>query len=199
MTRTLSLLILGAGTVLGAAALQAQQAPASPAQPGVGRQSDRGPGTYGGHGGRHGGRGMRGGMRGGRGELMAGRAALRGITLTDAQRTQLRTVADRYRTERRALHDQARAQFRRGTDGQGAGQAVRPDSAARAAFQTRARTLRERQLADVRGVLTADQRVTFDRNVAELRTRAAEYQQRAGRGEGRGLGRGAGRGGDGVR
>jgi Spy/CpxP family protein refolding chaperone len=61
------------------------------------------------------------GQRFGRRRAMGARAALRGITLSDAQRTQLRAVADKYRTERRALADQARAQWGRRA---GAGQRV---------------------------------------------------------------------------
>jgi Spy/CpxP family protein refolding chaperone len=178
--RSLPLVLLGAATLLGAAGLPAQPPTAAP-RPGVGRQGER-----------PGGVGRREG-RGGRG-AMGPRAALRGIALSDAQRAQLRAVADRYRTERRTLADQARAQWggraRRGEAGQGA--AARPDSAARAAFRARVQDLRQRQVADVRAVLTAEQRATFDRNVAALRTRAAESRPDGGR-------RGAGRGFRGVR
>ena len=67
--------------------------------------------------------------------------------------------------------------------------AARPDSAARAAFRARARDLQQRQLADVRAVLTAEQRATFDRNVAELRQRAEAFRRDGGRGPARGPGR----------
>lgn len=175
--RTLSLFLVGAGTLLGAAALSAQAPTATPrAQSGVDRQA--GPRQ----GGRH---GMNRGFGGGRGALRGftrSRGALRGIILSDAQRTQLRPVADRYRTEQRTLRDQARAQWGNRNTAPGT-PAARPDSAAREAFRGRVRALRERQLADVRNVLTADQRATFDRNVAELRTRAAEHTRGEGRGQ----------------
>lgn len=154
--RSFSMLLLGAGTLLGAAHLSAQP-PAAGARPDA--PAGMQPGARGGHG---------------RGERGAGRAALRGITLTDAQRTQLRTIAERYRPQHEALRQQARAQW---GAGQGANGAARPDSATRAAFRTRMRDLRQRQLADVRAVLTPAQQATFDRNVAELRTRAASHQR----------------------
>ena len=173
--RTLSAFLLVASTLLGATAVSAQ----APAPPGAGRQAEQGPGM-----GR--GQGRSDGQRLGRRRAMGARAALRGITLSDAQRTQLRAVADKYRTERRALADQARAQWgRRAAEGS-ASSTARPDSGARAAVRTRAQDLRQRQLNDVRAVLTAEQRTVFDRNVAERRTRAAEFR-RGGRGAQRGL------------
>jgi hypothetical protein len=70
----------------------------------------------------------------------------------------------------------------------GAARSERSDRAAREAFRTRVRDLRERQMADVRALLTADQRATFDRNLAEMRTRAAS-DQRGARRDGVGRGR----------
>lgn len=153
--RSLSTMLLGVGTLLGAAALTAQPSAAQPPVASAGAQV--------------------GTQRGARG---AGHAALRGITLSDAQRAQLRTVMARYRTQHQALREQVRAQ-------RVAGQATRPDSAARTALRARVRDLRRRQLADVRAVLTPDQQATFDRNVGELRTRAAAHPRGAGRDAGR--------------
>ena len=164
--RSLSMLLLGASAVLGAAPLTAQP-PAAGAN--VRADAPAGP-----QAGAHGGYGRRG--------QGVGRAALRGITLTDAQRAQLRTVTERYRTQHQALREQARGL---GRPGQAAPGAARPDSAVRAAFQARVRDLRQRQLADVRAVLTPAQQATFDRNVAGLRPRAASHPRGAGR-EGRG-------------
>lgn len=91
-----------------------------------------------------------------------GRALLRGVSLTDAQRSQLTGIEHRYRDERRTLR------------GSGTG-AVGRDTSSRAA----ARGLRQRELADMRGVLTASQQSTFDRNVQEWR--ATARQRRANR------------------
>lgn len=72
---------------------------------------------------------------------------LQGITLTDAQKAQVKTINEQHRTELRAIR------------GQGAG---RPDSAQRAA----ARELARKHHQQLRAVLTAEQQVTFDKNVA---------------------------------
>jgi len=96
----------------------------------------------------------------------AGRALLRGVNLTDAQKAQVQQIQQKYAGQRRALAQQFRP----------AGQATRPDSAARAAFRTQARALMEKQMTEVRGVLTADQQKAFDANVASFRTHAKAHQ-----------------------
>lgn len=88
------------------------------------------------------------------------RGLLRGITLSTAQRAQLQTIRTRYRDERRAARSA------------GAG-AVAGDTAAHG----RGRAMRQRQLTEIRGVLTPDQQATFDRNVTAVR--AQHRQQRA--------------------
>ena len=132
---------------------------------------------------------------GARGQGRGLQAAFRGITLSDAQKTQLQQIQERHRTERRA-HLEAQRERWQGQRGANA----RPDSAARvarrAARTEQAQWLRasmERQLTDVRDILTAEQRPTFDRNVAELKQRMqdrqAERRTEGGRGQGRGFGR----------
>lgn len=71
---------------------------------------------------------------------------LQGITLTDAQKAEVKTINERHRTELRAIR-------------QGAG---RPDSAQRAAT----RELARKHHQQLRAVLTPEQQATFDRNVA---------------------------------
>ena len=113
----------------------------------------------------HDGRGMRG-MRGGRGQ--AGRALFRGIDLTDAQKSQVKTIHEKYAKQRQTLWTPER-----GTDGR----RQRPDSATRVQLQS----LMEKQTAELRGVLTPAQQTTFDKNRAELRQRA-EARMKEGRG-----------------
>jgi Spy/CpxP family protein refolding chaperone len=96
----------------------------------------------------------------------AGRALLRGVNLTDAQKSQVQQIQQKYAGQRRALAQQLRP----------SGQAARPDSAARAAFRTQARALMEQQVTEVRGVLTADQQKAFDANVASFRAHAKAHQ-----------------------
>lgn len=201
---TLRSLTLGAALALGASTLVAQPPAGAPGtqQPTAGQDAGRMDGARGRgpiHGRRAGGLGPRGAMGG---EARIARAALRGITLSEAQRTQLRGIAERHRTERRAQMDRLRQEWQanRPAAGQpGRQPGERPDSATRAARQAarqqlaqQLRTSAERQVADVRAVLTPEQRTTFDRNVTELRQRFAERarQRGVGRGEGRGEGRG---------
>ena len=131
---------------------------------------------------------------GGRGGMRA--ELLRDITLSDAQRGQIRAIADRYRAQQRRLADEARAKWRGDRPAARRDAGARPDSATRAAFRaereafrTRVRDLRQRQLAEMRAVLTPAQQASFDRNVAALRERGGDRAGRFGpRGE-RGPGR----------
>lgn len=151
---TLALLgttLLGASTTATTLSAQAPATQAPAAQPGL----------------RGGGRGMR--------------ALFNGITLTDAQQAQLKTVRERYRGQRAALRKEVGAQ-------RGANRAdgTRPDSAARAAVRGRMTDLQQREMADVRGVLTPAQQTTFDKNVTEMRARGAERRSAWAKGGARG-------------
>lgn len=135
---------LGATLVFGLAAAAGAQS-----TQGAERGSDRA-----GEQGRKGGR-----MRG------PGRALLRGIELSTAQREQLRAIQQRYRPQ----HDSLRTRLR---DARRAEQ--RPDSATRAAWRTQMQTLMTRQHSEIRAVLTPDQQKTFDANVVRMKERAAD-------------------------
>ena len=91
------------------------------------------------------------GQRPARGAMRQGADAqgllFKDITLTDAQQEQVKAINAQHRTELQAIR-------RRGTG--------RPDSAQRTAARDLARTHRQQ----LRAVLTAEQQVTFDRNVA---------------------------------
>jgi len=156
---------LGAALLIGVGATIAQSQPATQpptTQPPAGAQAGRG---HDGHDG-HDGRGMRGmrGMRGGRG---AGRALFRGIELSDAQKTQVKSIHEKYQQQRQTLWKPEQ-----GTDGR----RQRPDSATRVQLQS----LMERQTAELRSVLTPAQQTTFDKNRAEFRQRA-EARMKEGR------------------
>ena len=104
-----------------------------------------------------------------------GMMLLRGIELTEEQKAQIKELNARQQTERQAL---------RKDRGEG-----RPDSTEMAAM----RSLNERHAVAVRAILTAEQRVTFDKNVAEARERGerrgeGQGGRRGGRGQGRGQG-----------
>lgn len=120
--------------------------------------------------------------RGARPRHRAARQQLfRGIQLTSVQQTRLRATRGRYQQERERLRasmrpalEQARAARQRGDT-----------AAARAALQgtasqrTQLLALRERELSELRAVLTPAQQSTLDANAAALRKRRGER----GRGE----------------
>ncbi|MFN2565228.1 MAG: periplasmic heavy metal sensor [Gemmatimonadaceae bacterium] len=116
--------------------------------------------------------------RGGKDRHLGNRAMrglLRGITLTDAEKTNLRAVGERYRSQfetiRRSMRphlEAARAARQRGDT-----------AAARAAFARTAderaqlETLTERVRVDARAALAPEHRAQFDANVARLKERLA--------------------------
>ena len=115
-----------------------------------------------------------------RGGDRAARALFRGVDLTEAQKEQVKAIAERYQPQRQALAKQVRD--RRDSE-------ERPDSAFLAGIRTQREQLHARQVAELRAVLTADQRTKFDANVAQLKEREAKrgekMKDRKGKGEGR--------------
>ncbi|HKG95819.1 MAG TPA: Spy/CpxP family protein refolding chaperone [Gemmatimonadaceae bacterium] len=105
--------------------------------------------------------GRRGG-RAGRQGAQPGRALFRGITLTDAQKEQVRAIGEKYQTQRQSLRADVRA------DG-----ANRPDSAEMARF----RQFTAQQQTELRAALTPDQQSVFDKNVAEIRQRGEKRRK----------------------
>jgi Spy/CpxP family protein refolding chaperone len=98
-----------------------------------------------------GGRDGRGGP-GGRGPGRADQMLLRGITLSVDQQQRVDTIRARYRGQM----DQMRQQ----------------NGGNRDAYRTQMRTMMEKQMAEIRAVLTSDQQAQFDQNVAEMRSRS---------------------------
>lgn len=101
------------------------------------------------------------------------RMLLRGITLSADQQTKL---ADLQRKDRE--HFLANRP-RRDRDRNGGNRAERPqrqrgDSTGMAARRAEFAKRFEQRIADVRNILTTDQRAQFDKNVAELKARRAE-------------------------
>ena len=81
---------------------------------------------------------------------------LKDITLTDAQKTQIKTIRERYLPQQMELRKSVQA-----TGGP-------PDEATRAKMMD----LQEKQAAEIRAILTADQQKVFDVNLKEMRDRA---------------------------
>ena len=111
-------------------------------------------------------------------------ALLRGITLTDAQRAQLEAHREQQKAARQASRDSGQQAF-------DAARAARQrgDTAALRTLREQQRVqmtqARDREIAALRGILTAEQRVQFDRNVEAMKARAANRP--AGAREGRGM------------
>ena len=166
----------GLALVVGAATATIAQAPAGNGQRPAASDTTRRDGHPRGERGERGTRGERGGRRGPGGML------LRGITLPDAQRQQLQALRpargaqdDATREQARTLMDEARAARQRG------------DTAAANARRTQLRAQmeqrRDREVAAMRNVLTAEQRRTFDANVAEMKQRQQARGEKGPRGE----------------
>ena len=80
---------------------------------------------------------------------------LKDITLTDAQKNQIKTIREKYLPQQMELRKAVQAT---GTP---------PDDATRAKMSD----LQAKQSAEIRAILTADQQVIFDRNAAEMKAR----------------------------
>lgn len=92
----------------------------------------------------------------GRGDRMGG-TILKDITLTDAQKEQVKTIREKYVPQQMELRKQAQA-----VGGP-------PDEATRAKMMD----LQNKQAAEIRAILTADQQAVFDKNLAEMKERMA--------------------------
>jgi Spy/CpxP family protein refolding chaperone len=94
------------------------------------------------------------------GERRGGRnMELNGIELTDAQKVQLDAIQKKYQPEMTSL----RNEMMNGGD--------------RAALMKKAAELREKSAKDIRAILTPDQQVVFDKNLADQRARMQQRQQ----------------------
>jgi Spy/CpxP family protein refolding chaperone len=88
----------------------------------------------------------------GRGGGMGG-MLLKDITLTDAQKEQVKVIREKYMPQQMELRKAVQA-----TGGP-------PDEATRAKMMD----LQNKQTAEIRAILTADQQATFDKNLAEMK------------------------------
>jgi Spy/CpxP family protein refolding chaperone len=94
----------------------------------------------------------------GRGGSMGGHL-LKDITLTDAQKAQVKVIREKYVPQLVELRK--------------AEQAVgRPDEATRAQMAD----LKSKQAAEIRAILTADQQAIFDRNLAEQKSHGGQHK-----------------------
>jgi len=93
----------------------------------------------------------------GRSEARGGRMGgmiLKDITLTDAQKEQVKTIRDKYVPQQMELRKAAQA-----------------TGSMDEATRTKMMDLQTKQAAEIRAILTADQQVQFDKNMAEMKAR----------------------------
>ncbi|MFL5488565.1 MAG: Spy/CpxP family protein refolding chaperone [Gemmatimonadaceae bacterium] len=81
---------------------------------------------------------------------------LKDITLTDAQKDQIKTIREKYLPQQMELRKSAQA-------------TGSMDEATRAKMAD----LQNKQAAEIRAILTADQQATFDKNLAEMKAKMA--------------------------
>ena len=161
-------LLIGIAGVAGAQA-QTTQPPAAKAQ------TQRGPGAE--------------GRRGfGRGREFGGRLA-KDLNLTDGQKSQMKTIHQKYRPQLEAIRNQYKSQFdnirslRQKGDTAGARAAF---TKIRGDIQSKSLSIRNQENADIRNVLTAEQRTKFD--AAQVQRKKWMDEHKDGRGFKRGRG-----------
>jgi protein CpxP len=149
--------LTGAMLLLGSATFAAAQQPTHP-------QGARGRHAGGAHG-----------MMGGPGA----RGLFRGITLSDAEKANLKTVREKYAAQQKALRDQFKPQMQAAREARQRGDtAALKDLWQKSAGQreqTKQLMLAERN--DLRAALTAANQTKFDANVAEVQKRIAAREQ----------------------
>lgn len=134
------------------------------------------------------------------GRARMGKALFRGITLSDAQKSRLATIRTSYRPRFESLRNEMRPRVQAMRDARQKNDtaAIRTARTQLEQHRERMRALAEQRRGEVRGVLTAEQQATFDKNVTEMRDRAAKRaEHRRQHGGKRGGRRGPGHGGHG--
>lgn len=131
------------------------------------------------------GRGGRRGMRGGPGGFL-----LQGITLSDAQKVQLKQYREAQRSKFESAREQNRAEMQKARDARQRGDTATANALFRQ-FRAQMEQRRDADVAAIRGILTAAQQKQFDANLAQWKQRAAQRDSAgARRGDRRGEGRG---------
>ena len=163
-------ILIGLGLAVSVASTAIAQAP----------DSARGKGMKARQGGEHGQMQGRRGGRGGPDGLL-----LKGIILTEGQRAQIAQLRKTQRDQMEATREAKKAEFGELREARQRGDtaAVRAAMAQRRAQMEQARS---QHIAAIRTILTAEQRVQFDKNVAELKARDADRVERTGQGKARG-------------
>ena len=122
------------------------------------------------------------GKRGPGGHGFAERALFRGITLSDAEKANLKAVRAKYAPQAKALHEQFKPQHEAMREARQRGDtaALRQLFAKSADERAAAKRLFDAERNDLRGALTAQNQTKFDANIAKVEKR---FAQRAAKGK----------------
>jgi Spy/CpxP family protein refolding chaperone len=164
MRKTMTRMGLGLALIVGTTAAAAAQNSRPDVRPDSARREQ---GRWGGE------RGMRRGGPGGGGAL------LKGITLTDAQKTRLEALRKEQKTEMKKSREQFGAVMKEARDARQRGDTV----TARAKMdqvRTQMDAQRDRQIASLRTILTAEQQKQLDANVAAMKQRGERRGEKGG-------------------
>lgn len=123
----------------------------------------------------------RGGMRGQRGEFGRRRGEfVKDLNLTDAQKSRVKAIHEKYRPQFEKLREDGRRQFQSLRDARQKGDTskVARDriKAQREQFQARVKALRQQEQNEIRAVLTSEQRAKWDA-AAKKREEAMKNRQ----------------------
>ena len=125
------------------------------------------------------------GMWGGPGRGGAGRALLRGMTLSDAEKANLKAVHQKYAAQMKAINEQYKPQHEqiRAARQRGDTAAVRSLMAQNSGERDQMRSVMTAERNDIRGALTPDNQAKFDANAANTKKR---FSRRGGKGRANG-------------
>ncbi|MFN2636009.1 MAG: Spy/CpxP family protein refolding chaperone [Gemmatimonadaceae bacterium] len=169
---TVRTVALGAMLVLGVAGVSGAQASSTPRTRADSGWHRRGPGAAG-----------QAGARRGDGEFRFARD----LNLTEAQKTQIKAIRQKYQPQQKALRDQAKPFMEAARAARQKGDTVAFRSNMEKARQVMqgGQSIRTQENAEIRNILTAEQRTKFDAREKQMAERRAEGGKNSWRGKGR--------------
>lgn len=108
------------------------------------------------------------------------RGLMKGVNLTDAQKTQAKQIRDKYQPQFKTLRESMRPAGKEMREARQRGDSAAAKAAWDRTADTRAKmqTLRDQQLSELRAILTPAQRTTFDANLAEMKKKREEHMDK---------------------
>ena len=102
---------------------------------------------------------------------------MKGVNLTNAQKTQAKQIRDKYKPQFESLRESMRPAGKEMREARQRGDSAAAKAAWDRTADTRAKmtTLREQQMSELRAILTPAQRTTFDANLAQMKSKREEW------------------------